>query len=276
VLIIRGAVFGRRLKEYHLSTTTRIDHSNYFAIPSPGPKLGSDEVQVWLANQDQRATQIKAFFQTLSPDEQQRAQRFHFKRDRERFIAARGILRRCLGAFLEMTADRVRFRYTEYGKPSLSAEFSSTGLKFNISHSGSSVLLGFSIGRELGVDIEEIRPDFATAEIAKRYFSALEVQTLKSLPTSVQAEAFFNCWTRKEAYIKAMGEGLSCALDKFDVTLVPGEPARLLETRGHGLRASGWAMRSLDVGRAYKAALVVEGHEWGLKCYTGPSGARSK
>lgn len=270
MLIIRGAVFGRRLKEYHLSTTTRIDHSNYFAIPSPGPKLGSDEVQVWLANQDQQAERIKAFFQTLSPDEQQRAQLFHFERDRVRFIAARGILRRCLGAFLEMTADRVRFRYTDYGKPSLSVEFSSARINFNISHSGSNVLLAFSVGRELGVDIEEIRPDFATAVIAKRYFSALEVKTLRSLPTSVQAEAFFNCWTRKEAYIKAIGEGLSCPLDKFDVTLVPGELARLLETRGHGLPASRWAMRSLDVGRDCKAALVVEGHEWELKCLHWP------
>jgi len=225
---------------------------------------------VWLANQDQHAERIKAFFQILSPDEQQRAQRFHFERDRVRFIAARGILRRCLGAFLETTADRVRFRYTEYGKPSLSVEFSSARINFNISHSGSSVLLAFSIGRELGVDIEEIRPDFATAEIAKRYFSALEVKTLRSLPASVQAEAFFNCWTRKEAYIKAIGEGLSCPLDKFDVTLVPGELARLLETRGHGLPASRWVMRSLDVGRGCKAALVVEGHEGELKCLHWP------
>lgn len=229
---------------------------------------------MWLGNQDQRAERIKAFFQTLSTDEQQRALRFRFERDRVRFIAARGILRRCLGAFLETAADRVRFRYAEYGKPSLSVEFSSARLKFNISHSGSRVLLAFSIGRELGVDVEEIRPDFATGEIAQRYFSALEVETLRSLPKSVQAEAFFNCWTRKEAYIKAIGEGLSCPLDKFDVTLAPEEPARLLETRVHGLPASRWAMQSLDAGRSYKAALVVEGHEWGLKCWRWPeSGA---
>jgi len=271
VVVIRRAVFGRRLKEaYHLSTTTRVDRSNDFATPSPGPTLGSDEVQVWLANQDQRAERIKILFQTLSPDEQQRALRFYFERDRVRFIAGRGILRRCLGAFLETAADRVRFRYTEYGKPSLSVEFSSAHINFNISHSGSNVLLAFSIGRELGVDIEEIRPDFATGEIGQRYFSALEVQTLRSLPTNVQAEAFFNCWTRKEAYIKAIGEGLSCPLDKFDVTLAPGEPARLLGARVGGLAASSWAMRSLDVGPGYKAALVVEGHEWGLKCLHWP------
>lgn len=229
---------------------------------------------MWLGNQDQRAEQINAFFQTLSTDEQQRALRFRFERDRVRFIAAHGILRRCLGAFLETAADRVRFRYTEYGKPSLSVEFSSTGLKFNISHSGARVLLAFSIGRELGVDIEEVRPDVATSEIAERYFSALEVETLRSLPKSVQAEAFFNCWTRKEAYIKAIGDGLSCPLDKFDVTLAPEEPARLLETRVHGLPASIWAMQSLNAGRSYKAALVVEGHAWGLKCWRWPdSGA---
>lgn len=220
---------------------------------------------MWLANQDQPAERTKGFFQSLSPDEQQRALRFHFERDRVRFTSGRGMLRRCLGAFLGTAADRVRFRYTEYGKPSLSVEFSSARINFNISHSGSNALLAFSIGRELGVDIEEIRPDFATWEIGQRYFSALEVQTLRSLPTSLQAEAFFNCWTRKEAYIKAIGEGLSCPLNRFDVTLAPGEPARLLETRGRGLPASAWAMRSLDVGRGYKAALVVEGHEWRLK-----------
>jgi 4'-phosphopantetheinyl transferase len=229
---------------------------------------------VWLANQDQRAERIKAFFQTLSSDEQQRALRFHFERDRVRFIAARGILRRCLGAFLETAADRVHFRYTDDGKPSLSVEFSSARLRFNISHSGSKVLLAFSIGRELGVDLEEVRPNFATEEIAQRYFSALEVETLRSLPKSVQAEAFFNCWTRKEAYIKAIGEGLSCPLDTFDVTLAPEEPARLLVTRVPGLPASRWAMQSLDAGRSYKAALVVEGHKWGLKCWRWPdSGA---
>ena len=258
----------------HLSTTTRIEQGSCFATPSPGSKLGSDEVQVWLGDQDQRAERINAFFQTLSTDEQQTALRFRFERDRVRFIAARGILRRCLGVFLETAPDRVRFRYTEYGKPSLSAEFSSARLKFNISHSGSSVLLGFSIGRELGVDIEEVRPDFATGEIAERYFSSLEVETLRSLPKSVQAEAFFNCWTRKEAYIKAIGEGLSCPLDTFDVTLAPEEPARLLDTRVPGLPASRWAMQSLDAGRCYKAALVVEGHEWELKCWRWPeSGA---
>jgi len=229
---------------------------------------------VWLGSQDQRAEQINAFFQTLSADEQQRALRFRFERDRVRFIAARGILRRCLGAFLETAADRVRFRHTEYGKPSLSEEFSSARLKFNISRSGSRVLLAFSIGRELGVDLEEVRRDFATMEIAQRYFSALEVETLQSLPKSVQAEAFFNCWTRKEAYIKAIGEGLSCPLDKFDVTLAPDEPARLLETRVHGPPAFRWAMQSLDIGHSYKAALVVEGHEWRLRCWRWPeSGA---
>lgn len=261
---------GPSRREYQLRITTRRDHSSYFATRSPVPELRSDEVQVWLGNQDQREERIKALFQTLSPDEQQRALRFRFERDRLHFIAAHGILRRCLGTFLDVPAKRVRFRYTEYGKPSLSAEFSSAHLKFNISHSGSRVLLAFSIDRELGVDIEKIQPDFTTDEIAQRYFSVLEVEMLRALPKTVQAEAFFNCWTRKEAYIKAIGEGLSCPLEKFDVTLAPEQPARLLETRVHGLPASMWAMQSLDVGRGYKAALVVEGHEWGLKCWRWP------
>jgi 4'-phosphopantetheinyl transferase len=247
-----------------------IEHSSHFASPCQGLKLLSNEVQVCLGNQDQPAERIEAFFRTLSADEQDRARRFHFEKDRVRFIAARGILRKVLGTLLERAPDKVRFQCSEYGKPSLSDEFSSARLKFNVSHSGGKVLIAFSLGRELGVDIEEVRREFTTEEIAQRYFSAFEVETLRSLPENVRAEAFFNCWTRKEAYIKAIGEGLSCPLDKFDVTMAPGERARLLKTRVHGLPASAWAMQSLDAGRGYKAALVVEGHDWRLKCWRWP------
>lgn len=254
-----------------MAIITGTEPSVCFVTPCEVPKLVCNEVQVWLGNQDRPPERIKAFLRTLSSDEQERASRFRFERDRVRFIAAHGILRRLLGILLGIAPDRVSFRYNEYGKPSLSDEFSSARLRFNVSHSGAKVLLAFSIDRELGVDIEEVRPSFAADGIAEKYFSAFEVNTLRSLPKSVQTEAFFNCWTRKEAYIKAVGEGLSCPLDKFDVTLAPGEPASLLETRvPHQRPATAWTMQSLDGGLGYKAALVVEGPDSRLNCWRWP------
>lgn len=220
--------------------------------------LSEGDVQLWLADQDQPPKLVESLRRTLSVDEIERASRFRFERDRLHFTVARGILRQMLGTLLEIDASRVRFRYSEYGKPSLSGEFDSSRLKFNISHSRGRLLMAFAIGREIGVDIEHIRPDLASYEIAERFFSASEVQRLRSLPSAFHTEAFFNCWTRKEAYIKAIGEGLSCPLDKFDVTLAPEEPARLLATRVQGLSADLWVMGTVDAGECYKAAMVAE------------------
>lgn len=126
------------------------------------------------------------------------------------------------------------------------------------------------------MDVEQIRPDFATGDIAEKFFSANEVSLLRSLPASLQAEAFFNCWTRKEAFIKAIGEGLSCPLDRFEVTLAPGERAKLVATSVAGVPVSKWSMRSLSCRPVLKAAIVVEGHDWKLKCWEWRSGLCSR
>ena len=241
-----------------------IEESSYLEIPSEGIGLFPDEVQVWLETLEHGATQAERFFQTLSADEQDRALRFHFEKDRVRFVTARGILRQLLGTLLRIEPDRLCFQFSEYGKPSLTDEFSASDLKFNVSHSGEKLLIAISKGREIGIDVEKIRPDFSTEEIAERYFSAFEVTRFRSLPEEVRSEAFFSCWTRKEAYIKAIGNGLSCPLDEFDVTFAPGEPAGLLAVRGHAFPASAWSMHDLEVGPGYKAALVAEGKDWRL------------
>lgn len=241
-----------------------MEESRYFGIPAQGISLFPDEVQVWLETLEHGATHAEQFFRTLSADEQDRALRFHFEKDRVRFVTARGILRQLLGTLLRIDPDRVCFQFSEYGKPFLADQFSSSGLKFNVSHSGDKMLIAISARREIGIDVEKIRPDFSTEEIAERYFSAFEVARFRSLPDEVRSEAFFSCWTRKEAYIKAIGNGLSCPLDEFDVTFAPGEPAGLLAVRGHAFPASAWAMHDLDVGPGYKAALVAEGNDWRL------------
>jgi Phosphopantetheinyl transferase len=231
------------------------------------PVLSSDEVHVWCAELDQTASRVHNLQQTLDGNERARAERFYFKRDRNHFIVAHGFLRVILSRYLNIEPDDLRFCYSPYGKPMLAEKFDRDRLCFNLSHSHGLVLYAVTRGREIGIDIERIRPDLACDRIAEAFFSPREVAALRIVPTSRQLEAFFNCWTRKEAYIKARGEGLSFPLDRFDVSLAPGEPATLLNTIGDPRETSRWSLRELDLALGYVAALAVEGHDWQLKCW---------
>jgi len=159
---------------------------------------------------------------SLVPDERQRAERFRFERDRRRFIVAHGVLRDILGRYLKCSPAQVSFSYNQYGKPALAQESEAIGLRFNMSHSHEVALYALTRAREVGVDVELLREDFASLEIAERFFSRSEVALLNSLAPELRTDGFFNCWTRKEAYIKALGEGLSHPLDRFAVSLAPG------------------------------------------------------
>lgn len=234
--------------------------------PPPSIVLRADEVHVWrapLTHEDDRLERLRG---TLAPNECERAARFHFERDRRHFIAARGILREILGRYLALPPGSLRFVYTAYGKPHLADERMGASLRFNVSHSGELALYAISRGRELGVDIEQVRTDIEHRQIAAQFFSRQEVAALSALPEGLQQEAFFLCWTRKEAYIKGIGEGLSLPLDSFDVSLTPGAPASLLAVRGDATEAARWTLRALEPGAGYHAALVAEGHGWHLKC----------
>jgi 4'-phosphopantetheinyl transferase len=229
--------------------------------------LGGDEVHVWRVELTQPAARIEALRQTLAWDEVNRADRFYFQKDRDHFIVARGALRAILGRYLKRAPDQLRFRCSSYGKPSLADDNGGDWLCFNVSHSHELALIAVTHGRAVGVDLEHIRPDVATEQIAEKFFSPREVAALRLLPVAEQTEAFFNCWTRKEAYIKARGEGLSFPLSRFDVSLAPGEPAKLLRTEGDPQEAQRWSLRELLPGPGYVAALAVEGHEWRLHCW---------
>lgn len=231
------------------------------------PVLSSDEVHVWSAKLDQTVFRAHNLQQTLDGNERARAERFYFKRDRNHFIVAHGLLRVILSRYLNSDPGDLRFCYSPYGKPMLAKEFDGDRLRFNLSHSHSLVLYAVTRAREIGIDIERIRPDLAYEQIAERFFSPREVAALQTVPTSRQLKAFFDCWTRKEAYIKARGEGLSLPLDRFDVSLAPGEPATLLSTVGDPHETSRWSLRELDLAPGYVAALAVEGHDWRLKCW---------
>ena len=230
-------------------------------------KLESDQVDVWRVELDQKRNWVDSMRATLSEDERLRAERFHFEKDRDHFITARGCLRDILGAYLGINPADVRFNYSEYGKPDLAEEINSRDLRFNISHSSGIALIAVTSKQDIGVDVEYMDRDLADENVARRFFSTSEVEILHSLPKDQRKEAFFNCWTRKEAYIKARGEGLSHPLDQFDVTLAPGEPAALLETRPDPDEADRWIIRELNPGIGYVGAVALRAHNLQLNCW---------
>jgi 4'-phosphopantetheinyl transferase len=232
--------------------------------------LGGDEVHVWRATLDQTPSQIQSFFHNLAADERARAGRFHFDRDRVCFIVARGVLRAILGGYMNRAPESLSFCYASHGKPALAEEFAGDTIRFNLSHSHGNALYAIARGREVGIDLERIRDTLAVGEIAQRFFSRREVAMLRMLPTELQHEAFFRCWTRKEAYIKARGEGLSLPLDKFDVSLAPGEPAAILGTQRDPSEVFRWSLQDLTPAPGYAAALAAEGQGWCLACWQWP------
>lgn len=218
--------------------------------------LQSHQVDIWRVSLDPSPDSLRDFESTLSADESQRASRFRFAADRDRFIAAHVCLRNILARYLHLEPGELNFSTREYGKPSL---VNDPKLEYNLSHSGDYALIAIARERKVGVDVERIRQDMELESIASRYFSTIEVSELMVLPTEQRETAFFNCWTRKEAYIKAHGLGLSLPLDSFDVSLAPNEPAVLRATRPDSTTASRWTLLSLDVDSDYKGALAVEG-----------------
>ena len=241
--------------------------TGFTARPRAVPGLGPGDVHVWRAELDLPVAAVAALDALLSGDERDRAARFHFERDRRRFTVARGGLRALLGAYLGAPAAAIAFDYGSHGKPRLAGALTAGDLRFNVSHSAGVALYAVARGREVGVDVEGHREDFATAEIAERFFSPAERQALAALPPDRRCEAFFACWARKEAYIKARGLGLSLALDAFDVSLAPGEPAALLATRDDPAERDRWSVRALDPGPGLAGAIAAERRDWTLSCW---------
>jgi 4'-phosphopantetheinyl transferase len=233
---------------------------------SPGKVvLPHHEVHVWMVSLDVPEPIRIGHFCNLSRDEKERAERFYFDRDRFRYIVARGVLRRLIGLYLDLNPANIQFIYSDYGKPFLDRK--ETALTFNVSHSGDLALLAFSYNRLIGVDVERIRPLSDAKPIAERFFSPTEYNQFITVPEKLEVEAFFNCWTRKEAYIKAIGDGLSYPLDVFDVTLLPGEPAKLLHVEGSEAEAAKWTLHSLKPDADYLGAIIAEGNDWELACW---------
>lgn len=226
--------------------------------------LPDDVVQLWCVELGVLPVSEQSWLDILRPNEQARAQRFISAQARQHFLVTRGLLRNILAAYLLVAPKEVAFQESAMGKLSLAAPHANTGIKFNVSHSGGLGLLAFSRKREVGVDIELIHADVKIDAIGRRFFSVEEQRQLALGSLEVKTESFFRCWTRKEAFIKAKGEGLSHPLDQFDVSLAPTDTECLLATRPDSSEAYMWSVRDVPVPSGYVAAVCAAGRDWQL------------
>ncbi|HYJ88972.1 MAG TPA: 4'-phosphopantetheinyl transferase superfamily protein [Pyrinomonadaceae bacterium] len=220
--------------------------------------LERDAVHVWKISLAQPRAPSRTLWNLLAPDERARAKGFHYPRHRDRFIVARGALRTILAGYIKAPAASLVFDHGPFGKPSLIKTVNPEWLCFNLSYSHEIALCAVTKSREVGIDIEFMREDFSSLDTAKRFFSRAEVAALCELPKRLQTIAFFHCWTRKEAYIKARGEGLSRPLDRFTVSLVPGRPAQLLENVDLPEETLRWKLDEIPIEARYVAAIALE------------------
>jgi 4'-phosphopantetheinyl transferase len=222
----------------------------------PTPAAAAIDVDLWRAELDLDPAQLSAFTSTLSPDEADRSRRFHRDSDRHRFVAGRGWLRRILGSCLERDPAMLRFAYGISGKPRLVGAANQL-LRFNMSHSGGVAVYAVCQAREVGVDVERVSADVDIEALAQRFFSAAERVELAALAAHDRRRAFFDCWTRKEAYLKAAGTGLGTPTQDFSVTVRSGSPVELTVPADGGDHR--WSLYAIDAGTGYSAAVAVEG-----------------
>jgi 4'-phosphopantetheinyl transferase len=223
-------------------------------------ELRQNDVRVWFAELDQPDVVLHCPSETISPDERLRAMRFRFPHDQRRFIVARAILRTILGRYLEIDPRQVSFQYGQYGKPAL-AQPHNTQLQFNISHSAGAALFAVAPGRQVGADLEYIRPLTDLTSLANDCFSTSEIAALSELPEREKLRAFFDGWTRKEAFLKATGLGLSLSTKVFEVSLSPGEGPRELRLFEGARDRDEWSLVSLVPRAECSAAVVAEGRD---------------
>ncbi|HEX3819920.1 MAG TPA: 4'-phosphopantetheinyl transferase superfamily protein [Candidatus Sulfotelmatobacter sp.] len=225
------------------------------ALEAPGQEINNGEVHLWRRSLGASPPAIDACFALLAPDEREKAQRFRVERPRSDYILTRGTLRSLLAGYLCRTPQDFSFQYTTYGKPFLADH---RELQFNVSHTDGLALLAFVRDREIGVDVEKVRAQSDVKKLAERFFSDRERDGLRDLAGEELHAAFFRCWTRKEAYIKAKGDGLSLPLHQFDVSVAPNQAQALLATRPDPSEAGRWKISDVPVQSGYAAAVAIE------------------
>jgi 4'-phosphopantetheinyl transferase len=226
--------------------------------PETVAHFSGDAVEVVVTRLDLGADAFNILAQWLREDELQRASRFHFERDRRRFIVARGCLRQLLAERLGVHPRTVELAYGINGKPVLAGGSAAMDWRFNVSHSEDVAVFAFCRGRDVGIDVEAVHPVKHADTIASEFFSRTELEAYMALSPREKELGFFNCWTRKEAFIKALGEGMSFTLSDFDVSLSPNEPARIIRVGDQEGNDTEWLLRSFSPMSGYVAAVVVQ------------------
>lgn len=239
---------------------------NDWAAPSSQLAITSDEVHVWRASLQLSLRKINYLKSIIWKNEQVKANRFYFEKHRRRYTVANGFLRIILAKYLDITPEGLQFSHNRFGKPTLEGKFFGDNLNFNMSFSNEMALFAVTLGREIGVDIEYIRPFPYAEQIVKRYFSKREKDEFLSLPKHLRQKAFFTSWARKEAYIKARGMGLFLPLHSFSISINPRDSIRLIHHFDQGNLDTNCYLRDIIPFDGYAAAVAVEGH--GLRfCY---------
>ena len=216
-------------------------------------ELPKRSVHIWALQIGSSDEVADVFDPILVPDEKERAGRFRFDHLRRSFVITRGVLRCLLGSYLALHPSAIRLQYGPKGKPVVAPD---APVDFNLSHSGEMAVFAFTAGCPIGVDLERVRVLDELQAIASRFFCPEETAEIISLPQDQRERAFFNCWTRKEAYVKAVGDGLSVPLDLFRVTVKPGEPAQFVHVHHDINAANRWMLHDLSLGPQYAAALA--------------------
>ncbi|NET26972.1 4'-phosphopantetheinyl transferase superfamily protein [Okeania sp. SIO1I7] len=223
-------------------------------------ELSPNHVHIWSKNLKLPPSAINKLSKILSSDEIDRANKFHFERDKNRFIIARGALRKILSRYLNIEPKKLQFTYSERGKPYLS----DTSILFNLSHSQDLALYAITTVNSIGIDLEYIRPMNDAEGLAKRFFTAQEYNLISQLPPQQQQEIFFKIWTCKEAYLKATGDGLAGGLEKVEVCLTPEQPIQFISINGDFQEAARWYLYQFIPESNYIAAVAVAGKNQNL------------
>ena len=222
--------------------------------------LGNGHVHVWKLSLEPSTVLRGRLAGVLSPVEQRRAARFHFDRDRIRFIAARGLLRFILSLYLRLQPGQIELIYGPYGKPALARRANKNGFEFNLAHSDSLALVAVSRSGLVGVDVERIHLPMDMNQLVECFFAPREIQLFQKLPPHLKPLAFFNLWTRKEAWLKATGEGIAHSLNRVEVSFLPGETAQLLTLPTEVASIEQWSLHDLDVAPDFAGALAIACH----------------
>lgn len=242
-----------------------------WTVATTHPNLSTDQVHVWRIELNRPETERERLWPLLSPEEKQQADRFHFPNGKNHYVVCRGTVRLILAGYLQINPSEVRFQVGPFGKPSLKIA-SRTKVEFNVSHSHGLALLAVSAGRPLGVDLEQVRVMDTYEQIAVRYFSPIEVKRLRQMADHEKPEAFFSCWSRKEAFVKATGQGISYGLDQFSVPLSLHDPNARFVPIDCPHETTRWRMCTLIPAPNFVGAIVAAGDNWDVSAFAlGPS-----